>query len=98
MGQCSINSYGSVSGVSGFSQYTCSSNIQSSGQIGFWCHYGSGDASVIMIGGGGSACARADHGIAITEENSPRFGTTGTVDFGDNSAGTTAYALNLWIR
>ena len=98
LGRCSVNSYSSVSGVSGFSQYNCNGEIQSSNYIGFWCHVGAGDASVIMIGGGGSSCARADHGIAITEENSPRFGTYGTRDFGDNAAGTTSYALNLWIR
>ena len=84
--------------MSGFSQYNCNGEIQSANQIGFWCHVGSGDASVIMIGGGGSSCARADHGIAITEENDPRFGTIGTMDFGDNEAGSSSYALNLWIR
>ena len=93
-----MNSYLYVSGVSGFSQYNCNSNIQSANYIGFWCHYSSGDGAVIMIGGGGSSCARADHGIAITEENDPRIGTLGTMDFGDNTAGTTSYALNLWVR
>ena len=51
-----------------------------------------------MIGGGGSSCARADHGIAITEENDARFGTIDPMDFGDNAAGSSSYALNLWIR
>ena len=51
-----------------------------------------------MIGGGGSSCARADHGIAITEENDARFGTISPMDFGDDTSGSTAYALNLWIR
>ena len=55
----------------------------------------------MMIGGGGKACARADHGIAITEANSPQFDTSmGAYDFGDNAdrSQTTSYALNLWIR
>ena len=98
LGQCSVNSYWSVSGVSGFSQYNCNGDIQSAKQIGFWCHYESGDGAVIMIGGGGNSCARADHGIAITEEDGPRLGTTGPMDFGDNVAGSSSYALNLWIR
>ena len=55
----------------------------------------------MMIGGGGSACARADHGIGITEENAAKFGGgTPHYDFGyhaDNSQ-TTAYSLNLWVR
>ena len=93
-----MTSISGVSGVSGFSQYNCNGEIQSANQIGFWCHYSSGDGAVIMIGGGGSSCARADHGIAITEENDPRFGTIGTMDFGDNEAGSSSYALNLWIR
>ena len=97
LGHCSVSDYSGVAGVSGFSQYSCSGNIQSSQQIGFWCH-ASADGAVIMIGGGGSSCALADHGIAITEENDPRFGTVGTMDFGDNEAGSSSYALNLWIR
>ena len=55
----------------------------------------------MMIGGGGSACGRADHGIAITEADYPQFGETFTrQDFGDESGQTpvTSYALNLWIR
>ena len=93
-----MNSYLYVSGVSGFPQYNCNSNIQSASYVGFWCYYGTGDGAVIMIGGGGSSCARADHGIAITEEDKPQIGTSGTRDFGDNGAGTTSYALNLWVR
>ena len=97
LGQCSINNYLSVSGVSGFSQSSCNGELQSSGKIGFWCH-SSTDGAVMMIGGGGSSCVGADHGIAISESNTPKFGTAGTMDFGDNAAGTSSYALNLWIR
>ena len=55
----------------------------------------------MMLGGGGANCGRADHGIAITEANYPNFDPQyGAYDFGDdaNSAQTTSYALNLWIR
>jgi len=49
-----------------------------------------------MIGGGGSSCNRADHGIGITEANEAQFG--GGYDFGDDSTTTTSYSLNLWIK
>ena len=56
----------------------------------------------MMIGGGGSACGRADHGIAITEADYPQFKYNGFshLDFGDESGEfpATSYALNLWIR
>eukprot|EP00794_Sanderia_malayensis_P003537 gene3537-4040_t len=99
--QCTIVSYSSAySTTSGFAQHSCSSDLQSSNQVGFWCHYSSGDGSVIMIGGGGSACSRADHGLAVTEENYSKLGYgPGGLDFGDSpSSGATAYALNLWVR
>ena len=59
-----------------------------------------------MIGGGGSACGRADHGIGITETNAASFVEVGDreteYDFGYNSFTYTAqshsYSLNLWIR
>ena len=60
----------------------------------------------MMIGGGGSGCNRADHGIGITETNDASF-----VDFGNSqieydfgydaltrNAPTQSYSLNLWIR
>ena len=53
-----------------------------------------------MIGGGGPSCDRADHGIGITEANTPILG--GSIvkqDFGnDASKNVSAYALNLWVR
>jgi hypothetical protein len=57
----------------------------------------------MMIGGGGSACSRADHGIGITEEDAAKFGNGGGVpyhDFGYNADNTptSAYSLNLWVR
>jgi len=59
-----------------------------------------------MIGGGGSSCERADHGIGITETNAASFVDLGTseteYDFGSDartgSAPSQAYSLNLWIR
>ena len=51
-----------------------------------------------MIGGGGKSCSRADHGIGTTEENYPVLGgTLDRFDFGEDSTGTQAYALNLWV-
>ena len=55
----------------------------------------------MIIGGGGSACARADHGIGITEEDAAKFGDTQPHhDFGyeANHTPTSSYSLNLWIR
>ena len=59
-----------------------------------------------MIGGGGASCARADHGIGITETDSASFIDLGTseieYDFGSDARTTTpqsnTYSLNLWIR
>ena len=55
----------------------------------------------MMIGGGGSGCNRADHGIAITEENEARFSSTFYAhDFGGEALNSSisAYSLNLWVR
>ena len=63
----------------------------------------------MMIGGGGSSCNRADHGIGITEQNSASFVELSSreteYDFGNNAlteGGKTppsrSYSLNLWIR
>ena len=58
---------------------------------------------MMMFGGGGTSCARADHGIGITENNSGGFEVwedVGEQDFGDDasSVSTSSYSLNLWIR
>ena len=60
----------------------------------------------MMIGGGGSACRRADHGIGITEADAASFVykdiTEIEFDFGyeAHSYGnpSKSYSLNLWIR
>ena len=95
---------GSYSSTVGFGQATCGSNLQSSYYLSFWCDWSSGDGSVMMIGGGGDYCNRADHGIGITEAGSARFGSgnrecsIGDKDFGDNCSYRTSYSLNLWIK
>ena len=61
---------------------------------------------MMMIGGGGSSCKRADHGIGITEAAYSSFvddgGSQIEYDFGYNAETGTApsqsYSLNLWIR
>ena len=62
---------------------------------------------MMMIGGGGgSSCARADHGIGITETNAASFvedgGSQTEYDFGydawSNTPPNQSYSLNLWIR
>ena len=96
---------GSYSSTAGFGEVSCSSNLQSSNYLSFWCDWSSGDGAVMMIGGGGSSCKRADHGIGITEANDARFASGNTncgfdseFDFGDHCNGPTGYSLNLWIK
>ena len=60
----------------------------------------------MMIGGGGRECARADHGIGITEANAASFNDPDRglyeYDFGYDAVKSTipskSYSLNLWIR
>ena len=58
----------------------------------------------MMIGGGGSSCSRADHGIGITETDAGFFveGNQIEYDFGYDATTDTppsqSYSLNLWIR
>ena len=102
LGSCSVKYGGQYQITSGFEKHSCSSDIQSSNYIGFCCDWDGGDGAVMMIGGGGNACRRADHGIGITEENEAKFGGTLNqfLDFGYNAIGAiqSSYALNLWIR
>ena len=105
LGSCTVQYGGQYKSTDGFQQADCSGSIQSANKIGFWCDYGSGDGSVMMIGGGGS-CARADHGIGITETDAASFVEIGhgetEYDFGydarPNSPLDQSYSLNLWIR
>jgi hypothetical protein len=108
LSSCKVKYGGQYQSTTGFGMHTCSSNVQSSNYIGFWCDWGDGDGAVMMIGGGGDACNRADHGIGITEENSAKFGGSVTfLDFGyepalgqsyDNNKSQKSYSLNLWVR
>ena len=61
---------------------------------------------MMIGGGGGSECARADHGIGISEANAASFveedSTQTEYDFGydaqTKSTPALSYSLNLWIR
>ena len=100
-GKCRVSYGGQYKSTAGFEKHSCSSNIQSSNYIGFWCDWGSGDGAVMMIGGGGNGCGRADHGIGITEENDAKFSSSGAAyDFGfENTSNIpVSYSLNLWVR
>jgi len=101
LGTCTVQYSGQYQSTSGFQQATCSGDIQGSHAIGFWCDWSSGDGAVLMIGGGGSSCSRADHGIGVTEANAASFvySSSGESDFGnEGGASTASYSLNLWIR
>ena len=98
--RCAVEYGGQYQTSHGFQRGGCYGDLQSANNIGFWCD-SRGDGSVMMIGGGGNGCGRADHGIGITEENDPQFTGWGR-DFGnesgDSSLVTANYSLNLWIR
>ena len=96
LGSCTVQYGGQYKTTDGFQQAECSSDIQSSNKIGFWCDWDGGDGSVMMIGGGGSGCDRADHGIGITEADEASFGYANENDFG--CIVEASYSLNLWIR
>ena len=101
LGNCSVSYGGNYTKLYGFAQPQCDGEIQAKDKVGFWCDYSSGDGAVLMIGGGGSGCNRADHGIGITEENESRFGgSLPEFDFGNdaNVVPTKLYSLNLWVR
>jgi hypothetical protein len=101
LGSCPVTYGGQYETTAGFEQHSCSSDIQGSGFIGFWCDWDDGDGAVMMIGGGGSGCSRADHGIGITEEDEAKFGDQEFHhDFGRDAEYTppSTYSLNLWVR
>ncbi|PFX12917.1 hypothetical protein AWC38_SpisGene23049 [Stylophora pistillata] len=106
LGNCTVQYGGQHKSTDGFQQAEYSGNVESADKIGFCCDWGSGDGSVMMIGGGGKSCKRADHGIGITETNAASFLDNGSseteYDFGYNAntgnAPSQSYSLNLWIR
>ena len=105
LGICRVQFGGKYKSTDGFQLAECSGDIQSANNIGFWCDWQDSDGSVMMIGGGGSSCSGADHGIGITESDGASFVEKGQgeteYDFGYNATTETkpsrAYALNLWI-
>ena len=111
-GSCLVTYGGEYKSTAGFGKHSCSSNLQNSNYIGFWCdwdkytgsYWDGGGGAVMMIGGGGDDCASADHGIGITEYNPAMFGPgTNHHDFGNihvykNPNAPTTYSLNLWVR
>ena len=103
LGSCSVSCGGNYKTTQGFQKAGCSGNIAGPNKVSFWCDYSGGDGSIIMIGGGGGSCDRADHELGITEENAAKFGYGQGSDFGfvPGTAGTdgfNVYELNLWVR
>lgn len=103
LGSCNVGFGGQYATTVGFWKAECvGGQIQEKNKIGFWCDYDAGDGAVMMIGGGGSTCERADHGIGVTEAEAASFRETGQgeQDFGDTADGvkSTSYALNLWVK
>ena len=99
LGTCTVQYGGQYQSTGGFRQATCSGDLQGSDAIGFWCDWESGDGAVLMIGGGGGSCARADHGIGVTEAGAASFVFSTESDFGDYPGHITqGYSLNLWVR
>ncbi len=101
LGSCPVVYGGQYKITEGLEQHNCNSDIQDSGYIGFWCDWDNGDGAVMMIGGGGTECCRADHGIGITEEDAAKFG--GLEPHYDSGRDAdyipqSTYSLNLWIR
>ncbi len=100
-GTCDFTLGSNWSSTNGFKYATCAGNIGGANKIGFWSDWSSGDGAVMMIGGGGNNCARADHGIGVTEANAAsfKFNASGEDDFGTNGTNhNDGYALNLWVR
>ena len=102
LGRCSVYYRGQYQITESFKQAACNGEMQDANSIGFWCHcWGAGDGSGMMIGGGGSSCRTANHGIGVTEANSPSLADLedekyfGSETF-DNLFKT--YSLNLWVK
>ena len=104
-GDCAIVYGGLYTTTNGFAQYGCAvPDIGAAAKVSFWADWSSGDGAVMMIGGGGTSCSRADHGIAVTEANDAQFGSvcsgcSSRDDFGNNGSDQNdTYALNLFVR
>ena len=103
LGNCKVQYGGQYQTTQGFGQARCNGTLQSGDRIGFWCNWG-WSSSVMMIGGGGSNCSRAGHGIGVTAAKLPSFKIRESgrpeKDFANYHWGeaTKTYALSLWIR
>lgn len=100
LGNCRVEYGGQYQSTQGFMQHNCTGGFQNPDMIGFWCDW-YGDGSVMMIGGGGNGCLRADHGIGVTEIDDARFSYSSSYDdYGNYPGGVKdkQYALNLWIN
>ena len=55
---------------------------------------------MMMIGGGGSSCRRADYGIGVTEANAPSLANLEEKDFGGETFDKLVklYCFNLWVK
>ena len=73
LGNCTVQYGCQYKSTDGFQQAECSGDIQCANNIGFWCDWQDSDGSVMMIGGGGSSCSGADHGIGITKAGGASF-------------------------
>ena len=98
---CAIKYGGEYQNTTGFEMHSCNGSIQNSTYIGFLCNFGPKNVSLMTIGGIGSVCGIADHGIAIKKGpkgNSLDFGNrpTGSDDY-DKRKIQKSYALNFWV-
>jgi cysteine-rich repeat protein len=100
-GSCSASYANNFAATGGFAQAQCAGDIGNSTGFNFFAHR-TIDSAVISIGGVGSACGYADHGIGVTAADTNQFADTTTEnDFGDSSSSSGApssYALNMWVR
>ena len=100
LGSCTVQYGGQYRTTDGFQTAGCDGRIATGNKISFWCDWGHGDGSVMMIGGGGGPgfCAFALYGIGTTEANAASFvdQSAWEKDFGFTSQ--QLYSLNLWIR
>ena len=89
-------------GFVGADPQLCTNPIDGMNRIRFWNDW-EGDGSVMMIGGAGDTCMRAEHGIGVTELSEGQFGGSKSqqLDFGDEGDANPSpffYSLNLFVR
>ena len=102
LGSCTVQYGGQYRTTEGFEAARCDGRIATRNKISFWCDWGDGDGSVMMIGGGGgqrgrNGCPFAFYGIGTTEANAASFvdQSNWEKDFGTKTQ--RSYSLNLWI-